>query len=141
MRPRSVSPEEKRRLRALLAARLEGKEEILFAYVYGSFVQGPFRDIDIAVFLADGSAGLSDPLRYEVALEQELEEVTGVSIDVRVLSAAPLSFAFTVLKTGEILVSRDERARCEFVCRILAEYHDFAYHRERYRREALGLLR
>nr|WP_319638634.1 nucleotidyltransferase domain-containing protein [Methanoculleus submarinus] len=114
---------------------------MLFAYVYGSFVQGPFRDIDIAVFLADDSTGSSDPLRYELALEQELEEVTGVPIDVRVLTAAPLSFAFTVLRTGEILVSRDEEARCEFVCRILVEYHDFSYHRERYRREALGLLR
>ncbi len=141
MRPRNISPEEKQHLRALLAARLEGKEEILFAYVYGSFVQGPFRDIDIAVFLADGSTGLSDPLRYEMALEQELEEVVGVPIDVRVLTLAPLSFAFTVLRTGEILVSRDERARCEFVCRIIAEYHDFSYYRERYRREALGLLR
>ena len=141
MRPRKISLEEKRRLRAFLTARLEEKEEILFAYVYGSFLQGPFRDIDIAVFLAGGSPELSDPLRYEMALEQELEEVVGVPVDVRVLAAAPLSFAFTVLKTGEILVSRDERARCEFVCRILAEYHDFSYHRERYRREALGLLR
>ncbi len=140
MRPRDLSPEEKQRLRALITARLEEKREILFAYVYGSFMQGPFRDIDIAVSLADGSIGLSDPLRYELTLAQELEEATGVPIDVRVLTVAPLSFAFTVLRTGEILVSRDEEARCEFVCRILAEYHDFSYHRERYRREALGLL-
>jgi len=77
MRPRDLSTEEKQRLRALLALRLEEKKEILFAYVYGSFVQGPFRDIDIAVFLADGGTGSSDPLRYELALEQELEEVTG----------------------------------------------------------------
>ncbi|HOI13318.1 MAG TPA: nucleotidyltransferase domain-containing protein [Methanoculleus sp.] len=141
MRPRDLSPEEKQRLRALITAWLEEKREILFAYVYGSFVQAPFRDIDIAVFLADGSIGLSDPLRYELTLAQELEEATGVPIDVRVLTTAPLSFAFTVIRTGEILVSRDEEARCEFICRILVEYHDFSYHRERYRREVLGLLR
>ncbi|MBP7411493.1 MAG: hypothetical protein KA818_08160 [Methanoculleus sp.] len=141
MRPRDVSPEEKQHLRALLTTRLEEREEILFAYVYGSFLQGPFRDIDIAVSLVHGSPGLTDPLRYELALAQELEEAIGVPVDVRVLSAAPLSFAFTVLRTGEILLSRDERVRCEFACKILTEYHDFSYYRERYRREALGLLR
>ncbi len=56
------------------------------------------------------------------------------------MSAAPLSFAFMVLRTGEILLSRDERARCEFACRTLTEYYDFSYYRERYRREAPGLL-
>ena len=141
MRPRNLSPEEKQRLRNLLALRLEEKEEILFAYVYGSFVQGPFRDIDIGIFLQADSSGAAAPLRYEMALEQELEDALGVPIDVRVLNAAPLPFAYSVLQTGEVLVSRDEKARCDFVCRIYTHYHDFAYYRERYRREALGLLR
>jgi len=65
----------------------------------------------------------------------------GVPIDVRVLNAAPLPFAYSVLQTGEVLVSHDEKARCDFVCRIYTHYHDFAYYRKRYRREALGLLR
>ncbi len=141
MKPRNPSPEEKQRLRDLLTARLEEREEILFAYVYGSFVQGSFRDIDIAVFLGDGSNGLSDPLRYEMMLEQELEDETGVPVDIRVLNVAPLPFAFTVLQTGDVMVSRDDRARCDFVCRIFAEYHDFSYYRRQYRREALGFLR
>ncbi|WP_292364290.1 MULTISPECIES: type VII toxin-antitoxin system MntA family adenylyltransferase antitoxin [unclassified Methanoculleus] len=141
MRPRNLSPDEKQRLSNLLAALLSEREEILFAYVYGSFLHGAFRDIDIGAFLQDGSSGLADPLRYEMALGQELEGSAGVPIDVRVLNIAPLPFAYSVLQAGEVLVSRDERARCDFVCRIYAHYHNFAYYRKRYRREALGLVR
>jgi len=141
MKPRDLSIEEKRRLFDRLAGLLSNREEILFAYVYGSFLHGPFRDIDIGIFLQADSSGAAEPLRYEVVLEQELEDAMGVPIDVRVLNAAPLPFAFSVLQTGEVLVSRDEKARCDFVCRIYTHYHDFAYYRKRYRREALGLLR
>lgn len=139
MKPRDLSFEEKQQLCDRLAALLSKKEEILFAYIFGSFLRGAFRDIDIGIFLQEGSSGRAAPLRYETALE--LEESTGVPVDVRVLNTAPLPFAYSVLQSGEVLVSRDERVRCEFVCRIYAEYHDFAYYRKRYQREALGLVR
>lgn len=141
MKPRDLSIEKKQQLSDQLAGLLSSREEILFIYVYGSFLHGPFRDIDIGIFLADGSSGAADPLRYEMVLEQELEDATGIPVNVRVLNAAPLPFTYSVLQTGEVLVSRDEQARCDFVCKIYAYYHDFAYYRKRYRREALGLLR
>ncbi|WP_292410872.1 MULTISPECIES: type VII toxin-antitoxin system MntA family adenylyltransferase antitoxin [unclassified Methanoculleus] len=120
MRPRDLSFKEKQRLSNLLAGLLLEREEILFAYLYGSLLHGTFRDIDIGVFLRDESSGAAVSLRYETALEQELENSTGVPIDVRVLNVAPLPFAYSVLQTGEVLVSRDEQARCDFVCRIYA---------------------
>lgn len=141
MRPRDLSFEEKQRLSDRIVALLSKKEDILFAYVYGSFLHGTFRDIDVGVFLQDDSRGAADPLRYETALELELEDSAGVPIDVRILNAAPLPFAYSVLQTGEVLFSRDEKARCDFVCRTYTYYHDFAYYRKRYRREALGLIR
>ena len=120
MRPRDLSFKEKQRLSNLLAGLLLEREEILFAYLYGSLLHGTFRDIDIGVFLRDESSGAAVSIRYETALEQELENSTGVPIDVRVLNVAPLPFAYSVLQTGEVLVSRDEQARCDFVCRIYA---------------------
>jgi len=141
MRPLDLSFEEKQRLSDRIAALLSKREDILFAYVYGSFLRGAFRDIDIGVFLQGESRGTADPLRYEMTLEQELEDSAGVPIDVRVLNVAPLPFTYSVLQTGEVLVSRDEKARCDFVCRIYTYYHDFSYYRKRYRREALGLIR
>jgi predicted nucleotidyltransferase len=141
MRPRDLSFEEKQRFSDRIAALLSKREDILFAYVYGSFLHDSFRDIDLGVFLRDESSGAAEPLRYEMVLEQELEDATGVPIDVRVLNAAPLPFAYSILRTGEVFFSRDEKARCDFVCRIYTHYHDFAYYRKRYRREALGLVR
>ncbi len=141
MNPCDLSFKEKQQLSGRLAAPLSKREEILFGYIFGSSPRGAFRDIDIGVFLPDGSSGISDPLRYETALEQDLEETAGVPIDVRVLNTAPLPFAYSVLQTGEVLVSRDDRVRCEFVCKMCPGHHDFAYYRKRYRREALGLVR
>lgn len=63
MKPRDLSIEEQQQLSDQLAGLLSKREEILFAYVYGSFLHGPFRDVDIGVFLADGSSGVVDLLQ------------------------------------------------------------------------------
>jgi predicted nucleotidyltransferase len=53
---RDISPEERRGIQRILSGFLEGEEGILFAYLHGSFSEGrPFRDIDVAVFVAKGS--------------------------------------------------------------------------------------
>lgn len=38
-----------------LKRRLAGVEEILFAYVHGGFLEGEFRDVDVAVWIRDSS--------------------------------------------------------------------------------------
>lgn len=140
MIPRELDEEEKRACIGRITARLSREDEVLFAYLFGSFRKGSFRDIDIAVYLR-GGYDARHAFRFEAAIERELEEVTGIPVDVRVLNGAPLPFSYTVVQTGLVIFSRDERSRSDFVCRLLAEYHDFAYYRRRYRREALGLLR
>ncbi|MCG7854741.1 MAG: nucleotidyltransferase domain-containing protein, partial [Methanoregulaceae archaeon] len=97
------------------------------------------RDIDIAVYFRREET-LPDPNAYETALEQELKKEVGVPVDVRVITGSPLPFAYTVISTGQLIFSKDERARSDFECRVLTKYHDFSYYRKRYRREALGLV-
>jgi uncharacterized protein len=140
MRPRTLPQEEKEMIRSRIAKILEGREEILFAYLYGSFRQGAFRDIDVAVYLRDEGT-IRRTVAYETSLEQQLEKEIRIPADVRVLNGAPLTFVYSVIRTGEVILSRNEGVRSDVVCRVLTEYHDFAYYRERYRREALGLLR
>ncbi|WP_456454066.1 nucleotidyltransferase domain-containing protein, partial [Thermococcus sp.] len=98
-------------------------------YLHGSFLSGPFRDIDIAVY-TDGER--------DVFYELELEERLGFPVDVRVLNNAPISFRFKVLK-GELLFSRDEEKRCDFESRTMGDYHDFKYYLNAYRREIPGV--
>ena len=58
----------------------------------------------------------------------------------RILNAAPLAFRFKVIKDGILLCSEDERKRSDFESLTLVEHHDFAVHKEAYRREALGII-
>jgi len=133
MRVYSLEEHEKGRIKRIIKEFLMGRKEVLFAYLHGSFLSGPFRDIDIAVY-TDGERDVF----YELELERELEERLGFPVDVRVLNNAPISFRFKVLK-GELLFSRDEEKRCEFESKTLAEYHDFKYYLNAYRREILGV--
>ena len=110
------------------------REEIIFAYLHGSFLTHDFRDIDIAVYLKK-----DEDVLYEVELGVELEKILKFPVDVRVLNSAPLTFKFKVIKDGLLLFSRDERIRSDFEALTISEYHDFSYFRKRYRREVLGI--
>ena len=83
---------------------LEQRGEIVFAYLHGSFLEGSFRDIDIAVFLT--GRGKEQILPYELGLEGELNDLTGFLADARVLNHAPLSFRFNVIKNGKSMIRR-----------------------------------
>ena len=134
MKVYSLKKRERERIKHLIAEFLMNRDDVIFAYLHGSFLSGgPFRDIDVAVY-----TGKKHDVFYELGLEEELERLTGFPVDVRVLNDTPISFRFSVLK-GELLFSKDEEKRCEFEERTLREYHDFSYHLNMYRREALGI--
>lgn len=139
MKPFLRSTEERQAIIDLIATVLSERDAVMFAYVYGSFTRGPFRDIDIAIFVRD--AGNTPELNsLEYAVEQELHAHTGFPVEVRALNTSPLPFAYTVISSGRVILSKDERARSDFECRVITEYHDFSFYRKRYRREALGLV-
>ena len=78
---------------------LKRRNEIEFAYLHGSFLEGDFRDIDLAIYL-NKLKTKKDALEYELALERELENIVNIPVDVRVLNNAPLSFRFNTIKGG-----------------------------------------
>jgi len=55
------------------------------------------------------------------------------------LNNSPLSFRFNVIRYGEILFSKNEDVRSDFEALTISEYHDFAYFRRVYMKEALNL--
>ncbi len=124
----------KEKITATLREALLKKEEILFAYLHGSFIRDdPFRDIGVAVYVNGPTEKF-----YEETLEEELSRLVGFPVDVRILNNAPVEFRFRAIG-GELLFPRDERARCRFEETTMAEYHDYSYYLELYRREALGI--
>ena len=132
-----VSKAQKEEIKEKITILLKKREEIVFAYLHGSFLGDSFRDIDIAAYLTERSK--DGILQYELNLESELKDFIGFPVDARILNYAPLSFRFNVLKNGILLFSRDEKVRCDFECLSIVEYHDFDFLRRTYRKEALGI--
>ncbi len=126
--------EEKKKIIESLREHLLKREEIVFAYLHGSFLkEGPFRDVDVAVYVS-----IEVHPFYEEELEDELSRAIELPVDVRVLNSAPVTFRFRAI-SGLLLFSRDEKARCDFEERTMREYHDYSYYLNMYRREALGI--
>jgi hypothetical protein len=130
----TLTPDDKKKIKQKIREALIKRDEIIFAYLHGSFIEDrPFRDIDVAIYV-DGNYDLT----YELELEEELTRLVGFPVDVRTLNNAPVTFRFKVLE-GELLFSKDEKARCEFEEWTLREYHDYDYYLKIYRREILGV--
>lgn len=114
---------------------LAEKEEILFAYIFGSFVDREvFRDIDVALYLQDPRR--MDVLRFELALEEELQKRVHLPCDVRAINDAPLGFVYHVLAKKILVLDRDTELRAQFESLVLREYFDFRHLLQEYLKEA-----
>mgnify|MGYP000133979725 CR=1 FL=1 len=119
-----------------LRNRLAREKNIVFAYLHGSFLdKKDFNDIDIAVFL-DPKTVIPKPVDFEIALSLKLEKSLNVSVDVKILNFAPLSFRYHVT-TGMAIFSRDEALREDFLCRTWSDYFDFKPVAKIYLREVI----
>ncbi len=114
---------------------------MVLAYVHGSMMQErpTVGDVDVAVLLRDDLTE-DECLDRELGIEQALSDhVRDLPMDVRTLNHAPLPFRFAVIQHGHRIFSRSEDQRLDFEEGTMKLYQDFSYHRESYRREALGL--
>ena len=138
-RPRSyqLNPEKKRQVIESIKSILK-KKGIIFAYLHGSFLCENFRDVDLAIYL-EKPLEKKEVLNCELSLERELENTINFPVDVRILNHSPLSFRYNVFREGNLLFSKDELARSDFISLTLVMYYDFNFFRKRYMREALGL--
>ncbi|MES4786407.1 MAG: nucleotidyltransferase domain-containing protein [Nitrospiraceae bacterium] len=117
---------------------LHQRPEALFALLHGSFIaEGPFRDIDLAVYVNSSAAKGVSFREYEIDLAVALTLKVHMSVDVRVLNDAPVAFRYHALK-GLVLLVRDTEFLDEFRARTWDEYFDFASFARRYLREAIG---
>lgn len=105
---------------------LSEKREILFAYIFGSFVdQENYRDIDIALYLEDPKK--ADVLQLEFLLAEELERKFPIPFDIRVINHAPPGFVYNLLTRKILVLDRDTDRRAAFESLALREYFDFRY--------------
>ncbi len=119
-----LSPQEKKRLVAVLRGFLEGLPEVRFAYLYGSFLDDvPVRDLDVGIFF-DPALGREEVLDRVLDVGFDLGRLTGVNVDVQALNHAPPALKFHAVR-GLLLLSRDEEERLSFVETAIRDYLNF----------------
>jgi hypothetical protein len=133
-----MSAEERDRLIRQLSDLLQNRSEILLAMVHGSFLAGgPFRDVDLALYLDPGGIRREVFRHYEVEQGVRWSEDLGLPVDVRLLNDAPVSFRYHALK-GAVVFVREEVFLDEFRARTWDEYCDFSPFARQYLREVVG---
>ena len=132
---KNLAQREKDLLISQLRKLLSGKEHVLFAYLYGSFLEEKFfQDIDVAVYFdPSGFQDSNDIFTASLSLSAECDLATsGVSFDLRPLNLAPLPFRFDVVSNGRIIYARDEGRQVDFEVRTRSLYFDFLPHLKYY---------
>lgn len=119
---------ERDRLVAGLTRHLEGRPEVLDAYLFGSRARGTAQshsDIDVAVFI-DHELAPESPYGYLAELTAALAAaVNNDTVDVVVLNDAPPLLYHRVLRDGIRLLSRNLSATTTREGRALSRYCDF----------------
>ncbi len=110
---------------------LNDREDIIFAYIFGSFVTSPtFSDIDVGIFV--DLKEVKDSLELELELEDLLEKEIRYPMDVRIINRAPIYFSYEVIKNGHLIVDKKPSLRADFEGRIFKTYFDMLHFREEY---------
>jgi predicted nucleotidyltransferase len=116
------------KLLARLTSALEGRKEILEAYLFGSHARGqaqPHSDIDVAVYIDEALAD-DGAWGYQAQLTTDLMVVLGTNhVDVVVLNRASILLYHRVLRDGVRFLSRDLRATTTRAGQALSRYFDF----------------
>ena len=126
-----------------LAEEFEKKDEILFAYLYGSRAKGNERkgsDIDVGIYVNEKV--LEDPW-YQIKLQSELQEKLKMDIvlDIRILNNSSVKFCFEVIYKNPRIFVRDEMTMMEFETKTLLIWYDIRHTWEKFYAEQLEALR
>lgn len=113
---------------------LEAREEVLFAYLFGSRASGRTHlhsDVDVAVYIEPRSLDRLDraaPWGYLAEVSGRLMEALETDdLNVVILNHAPPLLADRVARNGHLLLSRDESRRQRWIVDTKSRYCDLAF--------------
>lgn len=124
MMKRLLNQVEKKRIENILRQKLMDQQEIVFAYLYGSFLLPvPCGDIDIAIYLKE-FAVTPKHWEYETKLSMLLDHKVSMPVDILTLNCASLPLRYHATR-GKLLFSKNEPARFAFLEATWSEYFDY----------------
>jgi len=116
-----------RELEKTVVGQLNRYPQVRVAYLFGSQARGqagPLSDVDVAVLL-DENLTPAEAQDLQLRLMTDLADALGRDdVDVIVLNYASLVLCHQVLKSGRILLCRDETARFRFTFKTNRDYLD-----------------
>jgi len=101
---------------------LEGREEVLLGYMFGSFVEGRLTnesDVDIALLFEK-----EPDFPTLVSIMNGITDITGRKVDIVVLNYASPIIRMQVLKRGRLLKKTNDKIYNDFFLRAVKEYDD-----------------
>lgn len=120
---------------------LEGREEIIFAYLYGSFIsENRYKDVDLAVFIEPEKIPEEKALKYQLRASGEFSYKLDVSVDIKVLNYAPLPFQMRVLKTGKV-IKENRGKRSDFIEEVSTRHFDHTIFKKSFEEELKNIVK
>lgn len=117
---------------------LFSKDEIIFAYLFGSSIKADNpNDIDIGIFVDEKKVSAKDAFDYALRLSVELSYKFGKEIDVVIMNYAPLGLLKNIIQ-GKVLLSKNVKIKDEFIEKIIREYMDYYYYSKELLKEVLS---
>jgi predicted nucleotidyltransferase len=105
----------------LVHQNLSARQEIIFAYVFGSVLDSQaFKDVDVGIYL---DQSISDGFRYAFEMSGELERLLDCRVDVILMNTAPDHLIHSISK-GKLILNRDDDVRVDFVSSSWRRYFD-----------------
>lgn len=106
---------------------LQEFSEIEIGYVFGSFLKGDFRDIDIGLLLKGSFSSSYEATKFAMKVGRKLEREFNFSyeFDIRVLNFSPTNFQYRVIKEGKPIFSQTPVERIRYESELLSKYLDY----------------
>jgi len=107
----------------------EKREEIMFAFLFGSVANGKttgISDIDIAVMLDEPKIDKAkNPYGYKAELLAKLISVLSFNdIDLIVLNEAPLLLKHRIVQSGREIYTKNEKLSTQFRVKVMEQFLD-----------------
>jgi predicted nucleotidyltransferase len=122
----SISESQKREIFKQLKAFLENDKKIVFAYLFGSFIEyNIFRDIDIGIYITE----IENEIEIEMELKRKLSDKIGYAVDISVINNAPPDVKLKIL-SGKLLLCKDRELMTDFIEEAGKHYIEYSHFQE-----------
>jgi len=116
-----------------LTSILSAEADIAFAYLFGSVAKGlsgPLSDLDVAVYFDPAGNSRSRFHRRLQIMSRLGRALECNDVDVVPLQDASVELAFETLAYGQLIFSKDDAKKADFIFETLRRYHDDSHRRK-----------